>query len=194
VIPVELELHGELHQAHRPWIARVHAMAEPGRTVASAEALVHDLVRGPLQRVALLDEVEAAIEEAHGRLDVPSVVGAEAEDPRGHRVPERRARGGDVPRDDGGGRCGPVIHRGDENRADHLPDGRGGQFARQQQVDGLGEAEPPHQLVDVVPADHDAVLLDARERRLPGRGRRARRRPALDRVRTALLGHGYVVP
>ena len=143
------------------------------------DALVDDRIGRLAAAIAAGAHVrQAAVEKPHARFDVAAVMRTERENARGDAVLERRARGGDVARGERRRRRHAVIERRDEHRVQHPPDRRRRQFAHQQQIDGVGERQPAHHLVDGVAADQDLVRTDRCQRGLPSAAWR-RRRPRL---------------
>ena len=182
VLAFELELQRHLEQPRGARIARVKAVAEAGRRAAAAAAQSStSCSAASCSESPARTSVRPLIEKAHARLDVAAVMRAEREDAGGHAVLERRARGRDVARRQRRRRRDAVIERRDQDGVQHPADRRRRQLAHQQQIDGVGERQPSHHLVEGVAADQDRVRRDRRQRRS------ASGRPAFAGLRAALV-------
>ena len=130
--------------------------------------------RPPAATVAAADQRQARSRNRMHDLDVAAVMRTEREDAGRDAVLERRARRRDVARGQRRRRRDAVVERRHEDRVQHPADRRRRQLAHQQQIDGVGERQPAHHLVERVAADQDRVRRDRGQRRLPAVARRSR--------------------
>lgn len=167
---IHLELVGDLQQTGRARIDRVIAVAESRRRNVPRLHQAFDQGVGRLGHGRpALRERQSLVEQRAAGEGVAAVEAAETEHAGRHGSANRRAGRRRVPRGQRGRWCRAVIHEGYEHRVDEPADRWRREFARQQQIRGIAESDPAHQIVETIAAHEDLVGVDRGQARGPGR-------------------------